>query len=293
MYVLLTVTGFPLWSSIIVVAIAAVIYTAIVRWYKSRDMDRRFPKFYHVCRVMWITTPAFLVTLFLAAVEGVVAYSYYHTVGCDPLASKQIRDPNQVVPFMVMDIFNGIYGMPGLFLASLFSASLSTLSSGLSSLSALLWTDLIKPHIKPISDTKATIIAKVSVIGFGCFAIAIAFLVSTIGGTLTQISGTIISAFSGPLTGLFFLGCFVPYANSKGALVGGLFSVVYSFWLAFGKSTSKSAKRTTPLPPAPSDMCLPTNLTNGVDWLLNNTTDMMARYTEYTTTGMPSTPIEP
>lgn len=45
---------------------------------------------------MWITTPAFLVTLFLAAIEGIVAYSYYHTVGCDPLVSKQIRDPNQV-----------------------------------------------------------------------------------------------------------------------------------------------------------------------------------------------------
>jgi len=38
----------------------------------------------------------------------------------------------------------------------------STLSSGLSSLSALLWTDLIKPHTKPISEFKATVISKCS-----------------------------------------------------------------------------------------------------------------------------------
>lgn len=238
-------------------------------------------------RVIWITTPAFFVSLSFAALEGLVAYSYYHTHGCDPLASKHIRDPNQILPYMVMDIFNGIYGMPGLFLAALFCASLSTLSSGLSSLSALLLTDIIRPRCKPMSDIKATTIAKLSVIGFGVFSVAIAFLVSMIGGTLTQIAGTIVSAFSGPLEGLFFLACFVPYANAKGAITGTVISGIYCFWLAFGKSSSNLASRTQPLPPAPTNMCLPTNLTNGLDWLFENSTDMMAKYTEYSTTALP------
>lgn len=34
-------------------------------------------------------------------------------------------------------------------------------------------------------------------------------------------------------------------------------------------------------------MCLPTNLTNGLDWLFENSTDMMAKYTEYSTTALP------
>ncbi|KAJ8310922.1 hypothetical protein KUTeg_012787 [Tegillarca granosa] len=47
-------------------------------------------------RVIWITTPAFFVSVSFAALEGIVAYSYYHTLGCDPLASKHIRNPNQL-----------------------------------------------------------------------------------------------------------------------------------------------------------------------------------------------------
>ena len=38
----------------------------------------------------------------------------------------------------------------------------STLSSGLSSLSALLWTDFIKPRMGEVSEFKATLIAKIS-----------------------------------------------------------------------------------------------------------------------------------
>ncbi|OWF51518.1 Sodium-coupled monocarboxylate transporter 1 [Mizuhopecten yessoensis] len=113
-------------------------------------------------RMLFITAPAFSITLTCAAIEGIVVYAYYHTLGCDPLKSKQINNPNQLIPFMVMDIFKNLPGMPGLFIASLFSASLSTLSSGLSSMSALLYTDVIKPHTKPMSQFKATVIAKLA-----------------------------------------------------------------------------------------------------------------------------------
>ncbi|KAJ8310925.1 hypothetical protein KUTeg_012790 [Tegillarca granosa] len=258
----------------------------------------------------------------------------------------------EILPYMVMDIFSGFYGMPGLFLAALFCASLryiynetrikkfelylkkdgvvtifgnyyfvplgfyfkdyfnrmDSLSSDLSSLSALLLTDIIRLHCKPMSDIKATIIAKISVIGFGVLIVAIAFLVSMIGGTLTQIASTIVSAFSGPLEGLFLLACFVPYSNAKigfgcdktnfktskqpfkvhkGAITGTVISAIYCFWFAFGKSSSSRASRTQPLPPAPTNMCLPTNLTNGLDWLFDNSTDMLAKYTEYSTTALP------
>lgn len=50
-------------------------------------------------RVLIITAPAFLVTLCLACVEGIVAYTYFDTTGCDPLDSGKIWDPNQVHQF--------------------------------------------------------------------------------------------------------------------------------------------------------------------------------------------------
>lgn len=46
--------------------------------------------------VMLIVGPAFFITLTLTSIEGLVAYAYYYTIGCDPLASQQIKNPNQV-----------------------------------------------------------------------------------------------------------------------------------------------------------------------------------------------------
>ncbi|KAL8559258.1 hypothetical protein ACOMHN_040382 [Nucella lapillus] len=155
-----------------------------------------------------------------------------------------------------MDIFKSLPGMPGLFLASLFSASLSTLSSGLSSLSALMWTDFIKPRVGEVSEFKATVIAKICVVIFGLCGCGVALLVSLIGGTLIQISTSLLAAFAGPLTGLFLMGCFCPWVNAKGAFIGGFLSLVFSSWLSLGIAFSKSVKKTPYLPLASTDKCL-------------------------------------
>ena len=56
----------------------------------------KFCVFSNLCRVLFLTGPAFFVTLSLATLEGLVAYAYFTTTGCDPLASKKIKNPNQV-----------------------------------------------------------------------------------------------------------------------------------------------------------------------------------------------------
>ncbi|KAK7090456.1 hypothetical protein V1264_010250 [Littorina saxatilis] len=206
--------------------------------------------------VLLIMAPCFFLSLSMACYEGIVAFAYYQTKGCDPLASKKITNPNQVIPFTVMDIFQDLPGMPGLFLASLFSASLSTLSSSLSSLSALLWTDFLHHRLDGISEFKATMIAKSSVVVFGLLGCGVALLVSLIGGPLTQITGSLLAAFGGPLTGLFLMGCFCPWTNAKGALSGGILSLILTSWLSLGKSFAKNVKRAPWLPPASTDMCL-------------------------------------
>ncbi|XP_056004499.1 sodium-dependent multivitamin transporter-like isoform X2 [Ostrea edulis] len=245
-------------------------------------------------KVMYYTAPGFLVTIFLAVIEGIIAYSYYHTIRCDPLASKTIKNSNQIVPAMVMSIFGDIPGMPGLFIASLFSASLSTLSSGLSSLSALVWQDFVRPHTKPMSEFKATVIAKLSVVVFGCMAVAVAFLVSTIGGTLVQITGTILSTIGGPLTGVYLIGCFCPWVNAKGAIFSCISGVAIVGWIATGMSVSTGIKRTPPLPPAPTDKCFdPSFVANASDWMMNSTLETMYSTIMTTEASVLVEPVEP
>ncbi|XP_067670312.1 sodium-coupled monocarboxylate transporter 1-like [Haliotis asinina] len=212
-------------------------------------------------KVLFITGPAFFITLTLATLEGLVAFAYYYHRGCDPLKSNQITNPNQIIPFMVMDIFRELPGMPGLFMAALFSASLSTLSSGLSALSAQTWEDYIKPYVKNPSEIKATIIAKCSVVACGGVAVAISLLIAKVGGTLSQISFSLLAAFSGPATGLFLLGAMIPWANVQGAFVATVTGAVFIFWISIGSYMSTTKRKTPWLPLGPTDRCPVDNIT--------------------------------
>ncbi|XP_033759517.1 sodium-coupled monocarboxylate transporter 2-like [Pecten maximus] len=206
-------------------------------------------------RVLLFAGPAFLFTMSLAAFEGLIAFAYFYVKGCDPLASKQIDNPNQVMPFMVLDIFRNLPGMSGLFLASLFSASLSTLSSGLASLSAQLTEDFIKPNFKGLTDIKTTIVAKISVLVFGMAAVAVSFMIINIEGPITQVSHCIQAAFTAPLTGLMFYSAYFPTATKKGAIAGVISSMSFIFWISMGQSFSTTLKKTPYLPPGPTDQC--------------------------------------
>lgn len=206
-----------------------------------------------------ITAFSFLFVSWLAVLEGAVMFGYYYNQGCDPLESKRLNNQNQLIPAMVVDIFNEIPCMPGLFLASLFSASLSTMSSLLSSLSAVFWEDIVKRHSKPMSERKGIIITQCSMFVFGAIGCLVAFVVSGIEGPATQIFNITSSSLTGAMTGVFVLGFIVPWANSLGAIVGVFTSVVFVGWISVGKLVSSGVRANPKLEMAPTYNCLSPN----------------------------------
>ncbi|CAG2212424.1 SLC5A8_12 [Mytilus edulis] len=96
----------------------------------------------------------------MGCLNGLVAFAYYQT--CDPLSAGIIKAGDQLLPLFVMEIMGSIPGLPGIFIAAVFSGSLSTVSSGLNSMSAVLLQDIVKPFIAPtISDKKAANVSKI------------------------------------------------------------------------------------------------------------------------------------
>ncbi|CAF4920803.1 unnamed protein product, partial [Rotaria sp. Silwood2] len=75
-------------------------------------------------------------------IMGVILYAYY--ADCDPYTAKYISGIDQIFPYFVMEVLNDKKGLPGIFLACVFSGSLSTISSGLNSLAAVLIEDIYK-----------------------------------------------------------------------------------------------------------------------------------------------------
>ncbi|XP_011686242.1 PREDICTED: putative sodium-dependent multivitamin transporter isoform X2 [Wasmannia auropunctata] len=100
-------------------------------------------------RAVWLSLPILLLLTIAICFSGLAMYSRYYN--CDPLLQKRISSPDMLMPLYVMDTMSNIPGLPGLFVAGIFSASLSTISGTLNSLAAITLEDYIKPTSLTIS----------------------------------------------------------------------------------------------------------------------------------------------
>ncbi|CAG2172622.1 unnamed protein product [Oppiella nova] len=138
------------------------------------------------------------------------------------MSTKRIERFDQLFPLYVIQSFSFIPGFVGLFIAGIFSGSLSTISSGINSLSAVTLQDFIRPFLSyKMSDSAATLIVKVVAVFYGLLSIALVLLAQQMGNIL-QATTALFGLLGSPVFGLFILGMFVPTANSKGAFWGTL-----------------------------------------------------------------------
>uniref|UniRef100_A0A4W6E089 Solute carrier family 5 member 8 n=1 Tax=Lates calcarifer TaxID=8187 RepID=A0A4W6E089_LATCA len=154
--------------------------------------------------------------LLCSVFAGMCLYSIYKD--CDPWTAGHVSAPDELMPYLVVDIFTGYPGLKGLFFAAVYSGSLSTVSSSINALAAVTLEDLIKPYTN-MSEKHLTWVSKGLSFFYGVVCITMAGLASLMGGMMQ--AGAVISGITlGPLLGLFTLGILCPFANSKGGLSG-------------------------------------------------------------------------
>lgn len=162
---------------------------------------------------------------------GLAMYSIYKD--CDPWTATCVTAPDQLMPYLVLDILKDYPGVPGLFVASAYSGTLSTVSSSINALAAVTVEDLIKPYFTSITERKLTWISKGMSLFYGGVCIAMAALASLLGGLL-QAALSIFGMVGGPLLGLFSLGILCSFANPVGAFVGLVCGFASSLWVGIG-----------------------------------------------------------
>ncbi|CAF1339313.1 unnamed protein product [Rotaria sordida] len=154
---------------------------------------------------------------------GIIIYAYY--ADCDPYTAKFISAIDQIFPYFVMEVLSNIPGLPGVFLACIFSGSLSTISSGLNSLTDVIIEDIYK----------------------GVVVMLLTYVVSHLGPILNA-STSLFGALQGPIMGVFFLGFFFPRANHRGGLVGFVSGVALPLWIFVGSQVTKNQRKSERLP---------------------------------------------
>ena len=208
-----------------------------------------------------ISSPLYLIIQTLCFFEGLTVFSYYSSTGCDPLASGRISNINEVVPTAVLDLFGEMPGFPGLFIASLSSAALSTLSSCLTGLSSMTFEDIIKIRYPAMSDNKATQLSKIVVFIYGAFSMGLTFLMALLKGPVTAIFQAAMGSIDGPICGIFVLSMFFRRSTTKGVLTGAFTGMLVSMALNLGQ-TFISVPSHEYLPLGPTDSCFTSNVTS-------------------------------
>ena len=124
-------------------------------------------------------------------------------------------------------------GVSGLVIAGLFAATMSSISSGVNSLTAACVIDFYRrfgsgssahepaSSINRETDRREVFVSRVLTLCWGAVATGLAFVVGQIG-VIAIISKTLSGFFGGVLLGVFLLGILLPRANAPGATAGGL-----------------------------------------------------------------------
>ncbi len=184
--------------------------------------------------------------ILLSGFMGVILYAYY--AGCDPYTAGRIQNVDQIVPYFIMDALGHKKGIPGLFLACVFSGSLSTISSGLNSLTAVIIEDIYKGLMRQqLSNERQAFVSKIFSVVVGIVVVFLTYVVSYLGSVINA-AISLSSTLCGPIMGVFFLGFFFSQANRRGALAGFFVSLALQMWIFIGVQLTKNQMSNNRLP---------------------------------------------
>ena len=167
---------------------------------------------------------------------GLVLYAFYQVYG-DPVAAGKITRADQILPHFVVTQLP--HGLPGLFIAAIFAASMSTISAGINSLTSASLVDFYQRLWRRPDLTEKTQlrIARWLTLIYGVIVVALAFLVQRLG-TLLEATNKVIGLIGGPLIGIFLLGLLTRRATARGALIGWISGLIFTIWVCFGTQIS-------------------------------------------------------
>ena len=219
-----------------------------------------------------ISAPLFFLTQFIAVAVGWVLFSYYANLGCDPIKNGDVKRPDQILPYFVMEVVD-YPTVPGFFFASVVCASLSTISSSINAVSAVVWDDVLVICFGRWSDLGQSIIRKVVSVLFGGLIIGAAFIleVNKESTTLVGIVFSVFGALQGPVLAMFLFAALIPFSNGVGTLSGGVCAIAMTMWMTVGRNELGAGFQRLPVPEA---MCPATNISTVGTPAMNGTTPM-------------------
>lgn len=172
-----------------------------------------------------ITVPIVAVFYFM----GALLFAFYKS---QHGGMPELAHINRIMPHFVVNELP--HGVPGLLIAAIFAATMSTVSSGLSALTTATMVDFYSRFRKDKPDPDRMLrLSRVWTVIFGLLAMTVAFQMEKLG-TLVEATNKIMGLLGGPLLGVFLLGMLTKRATGIGTLLGALVGSAALIVVAFG-----------------------------------------------------------
>lgn len=157
---------------------------------------------------------------------GIGLFAYYSQMHTTPPANS-----DAMLPYYVITVLPN--GISGLIITAIFAAAMSSMDSGINSLSTVIINDFVKPlSKKQASDTHYVKLAKILTLVFGLLTIVMAWIASK-HDTIIIAWNTFVSLFNGPVLAIFLLGMLTRKASFVAWVIGTIIAMAAMVYLSY------------------------------------------------------------
>lgn len=183
---------------------------------------------------------AFGMQLLVATVVGVTLYIVgfallsYFQVHPDRLPAGIGIQENADKVFPRYIAYHLPVGASGLVVAAMFAAAMSSIDSGVNSITAVVMTDLLdRLGLRPKTENGHLLLARLLALGIGATVVVGSSFMKYIPGNITAVTSKTVNLLTTPIFCLFFFALFVPFARPAGVWIGAVCGTTVAAMIAF------------------------------------------------------------
>ena len=148
-------------------------------------------------------------------------------------------DADRVFPYYIVHLLP--IGISGLVISGLFAAAMSSVDSGVNSLTAVVVTDFVgRFRRRALSEIARVRLSQALALAIGLIVVlGSSFLVGNVPGNFVEIAQRTLHLYVGALFLLFLLAVFVPFSTAAGAIAGSLSALLAAASVAYWGSLNR------------------------------------------------------
>jgi SSS family solute:Na+ symporter len=166
---------------------------------------------------------------------GVAGFAMLGYFAANPGLLPEGIDPDKIFPYFIASHLPPV--VSGLVVSGLFAAAMSSVDSGVNSITAVVTSDFVDRFRKiPISEKQHVWIARIIAVTVGILVVGFSSYIGKVPGNITAVTNKTVNLLTVPIFCLFFFAIYVKSARPVGVVIGTICGVISGGLVAFSGS---------------------------------------------------------